>query len=51
MQNTSYKGRFFFPCLARQCLTETLILHGGNLKVMAEGLDVSYRYKILFQVI
>ena len=45
--NTAYKGTFLFPRLARlsleeQRLTEALILHGGNLKAMAEGLDMSY---------
>jgi len=45
--HTSYKSKFSFPRLARlslneQRLTESLILHGGNLKEMAESLDVSY---------
>jgi len=45
--NTTYKSKSFFPPLARlsleeQHLTEALILHGGNLKEMAEGLDISY---------
>ena len=45
--NTTYKSNSFFPRLTRlsleeQRLTEALVLHGGNLKEMAEGLDVSY---------
>jgi len=45
--HTSYRGTFIFPRLARlslgeQQLAESLILHGGNLKEMAESLDVSY---------
>ncbi len=44
---TEYKGTFFFPKLARlsqeeQGLAEALILHGGNLKEMAETLGISY---------
>jgi hypothetical protein len=42
-----YKSHFYFPRLARlslpeQLLTESLILHGGNLKEMAVSLDMSY---------
>jgi hypothetical protein len=42
-----YRSDFYFPRLARlslseQQLAESLILHGGNLKEMAESLDVSY---------
>jgi len=42
-----FEGKFYFPRLARlstteQQLTESLIVHGGNLKEMAESLDVSY---------
>lgn len=45
--NTTYKSKSYFPRLARlsleeQHLTEALVLHGGNLKEMAESLDVSY---------
>lgn len=45
--HTSYSGGFLFPRLARlsleeQRLSESLILHGGNLKEMAESLDISY---------
>lgn len=45
--NTSFNGEFFFPRLARfsleeQLLAESLILHGGNLKEMAENMKVSY---------
>ncbi|HHD78442.1 MAG TPA: DUF2089 family protein [Epsilonproteobacteria bacterium] len=44
---THFEGKFHFPRLARlstaeQQLTESLIVHGGNLKEMAESLDVSY---------
>jgi len=44
---THFEGKFYFPRLARlgkeeQQLIESLIVHGGNLKVMAESLDVSY---------
>ena len=44
---TEYSGRFIFPRLARlsreeQELAEILILHGGNLKMMARSLDISY---------
>ena len=44
---THFSGKFHFPRLARlgvaeQQLTESLIVHGGNLKEMAESLDVSY---------
>jgi hypothetical protein len=44
---TTFNGGFHFPRLARltlvhQQLAESLILHGGNLKEMAESLDVSY---------
>jgi len=43
----TYNSTFSFPRLARlsqeeQRLAESLILHGGNLKTMAETLDVSY---------
>jgi len=43
----SYNGTFHFPRLARlskeeQKLAELLVLHGGNLKTMAETLEVSY---------
>jgi hypothetical protein len=42
-----FEGKFYFPRLARlsmaeQQLAESLIVHGGNLKEMAESLDVSY---------
>ena len=45
--NTTYKGKFYFPHLARlsldeQKLAESLILYGGNLKEMSEALQVSY---------
>jgi hypothetical protein len=45
--HTSYKGTFYFPCLARltteeQHLVESLVEHGGNLKEMAEVLNLSY---------
>ena len=45
--HTHFDGKFYFPRLARlstteQQLTESLIVHGGNLKEMAESLDVSY---------
>lgn len=45
--HTTYKSRFSFPRLSRlslseQRLAESLILHGGNLKEMAVGLDMSY---------
>ena len=45
--HTTYKSNFSFPRLARlslseQRLAESLVLHGGNLKEMAESLDVSY---------
>lgn len=45
--NTSYKREFSLPRLARlsqeeQLLAEGLILHGGNLKEMADTLDISY---------
>ena len=44
---TEYKGTFFFPRLARlsqeeRLLAEALIFHGGNLKEMAEDLNISY---------
>jgi hypothetical protein len=44
---THFSGKFYFPRLARlslteQQLTESLILHGGNLKEMSESLDTSY---------
>jgi len=44
---TEYKGTFYFPRLARltheeSTLAEALILHGGNLKEMAESLNISY---------
>ncbi len=44
---THFDGKFYFPRLARitmaeQQLTESLIVHGGNLKEMAESLDISY---------
>ena len=44
---THFEGKFYFPRLARlitaeQQLAESLIMHGGNLKEMAESLDVSY---------
>ena len=45
--NTSYQRTFPLPRLARlsqeeQLLSEGLILHGGNLKEMADTLGVSY---------
>jgi len=45
--NTSYQGTFLFSRLSRltkeeQHLTESLIIHGGNLKEMAEELNLSY---------
>ncbi len=45
--NTGYNGSFSFPRLARlsqeeQQLAEVLILHGGNLKEMAEDIHISY---------
>jgi len=45
--HTCYEGEFVFPKLARlskeeQQLCESLILHGGNLKEMADTLDISY---------
>ncbi len=45
--NTGYSGIFSLPRLARlsqeeQQLTEALVLHGGNLKEMAEDLHISY---------
>ena len=45
--HTEYSGKFYFPRLARlsnseQKLAEALIVHGGNLKDMAEKLEVSY---------
>lgn len=45
--HTTYKSKSYFPRLARlsleeQHLTEALISHGGNLKEMAESLDMSY---------
>ncbi len=44
---TEYNGSFLFPRLARlnkeeRDLTEALIIHGGNLKEMAQALDMSY---------
>jgi len=44
---THFDGKFYFPRLARlstieQQLAESLIVHGGNLKEMAESIDVSY---------
>jgi len=44
---TDFVGTFYFPRLARllpseQKLTEILIEHGGNLKDMAEFMDISY---------
>ena len=44
---THFDGKFYFPRLARlstaeQQLAESLIVNGGNLKEMAESLDVSY---------
>ena len=43
----SYRGAFVTPRLARltreeMVLTEALVLHGGNLKGMAEDINVSY---------
>jgi hypothetical protein len=45
--NSSYSGEFRFPRLARlsleeQRLAESLILHGGNLKEMAQSMEISY---------
>jgi hypothetical protein len=45
--HTSYNGSFILPRLARlgqeeQRLAEALILHGGNLKEMAEDINISY---------
>lgn len=45
--NTGYNGSFSLPRLARlsqeeQQLAEALILHGGNLKDMAEDIHISY---------
>jgi len=45
--NMTYNSTFSFPRLARlskeeQRLAESLILHGGSLKTMAEALGVSY---------
>jgi len=44
---TEYKGMFYFHRLSRLSvenisLAEALILHGGNLKEMAEDLNTSY---------
>jgi len=44
---TDFEGIFYFPRLARlspseQKLTEILIEYGGNLKEMAEFMDISY---------
>jgi len=44
---THYHGTFLLPRLARltqeeQQLAEALILHGGNLKEMAEDINISY---------
>ena len=45
--HTTYGGDFCFPRLARlaageRSLAESLILHGGNLKEMAQALQISY---------
>ena len=45
--HTTYTSTFHFPRLARlskeeQKLAEALIIHGGNLKTMAETIDMSY---------
>jgi hypothetical protein len=45
--HTDYSGSFILPRLARlgreeQHLAEALILHGGNLKEMAEDINISY---------
>ena len=45
--HTHFSGKFHFPRLARftlseQQLTEILIEHGGNLKEMAESMEMSY---------
>jgi len=44
---TEYSGSFLFPRLARlskeeRDLSESLIVHGGNLKEMAQSMDISY---------
>jgi len=44
---TQYQGTFYLPRLARlsheeQKLAEALILHGGNLKELAENINLSY---------
>jgi len=44
---TEYRGSFLFPRLARLSkkehnLAESLIVHGGNLKEMAQALKMSY---------
>ncbi|WP_457607706.1 DUF2089 family protein [Nitratifractor sp.] len=44
---TTYNARFKLPRLARlseeeRKLTEALILHGGNLKEMAQAVNISY---------
>ena len=45
--HTDYSGEFYFPRLAKLSrqelqLAESLIIHGGKLKEMAQALDISY---------